>query len=153
MKKIDVGQTLNTIANLGVIVGIVFLAFELRQGNVVAVNDSFTGVLERFAELNWYLISDERVAELYLHGREDLSSLDATEQFQFERLMHQWFMTQEQAMLPVLQGIAAPDTEEAIQRAIAAELSYPGTREWWKSDRNDRAEWFKTYVDELLDQP
>ena len=31
MKKIDLGQTVNTIANLGVIAGIVFLAIELDQ--------------------------------------------------------------------------------------------------------------------------
>jgi len=33
MKKIDLGQILNTLANVGVIAGIVFLAFELRQNN------------------------------------------------------------------------------------------------------------------------
>jgi len=33
MKKIDLGQTLNTLANVGVIAGIVFLAVELNQNN------------------------------------------------------------------------------------------------------------------------
>jgi hypothetical protein len=33
MKKIDLGQTISILANLGVIAGIVFLAFELRQNN------------------------------------------------------------------------------------------------------------------------
>jgi len=31
MKKIDLGQTIQTLANLGVIAGIVFLAMELQQ--------------------------------------------------------------------------------------------------------------------------
>lgn len=31
MKKIDVGQTINTLANIGVIAGIVFLAIEIRE--------------------------------------------------------------------------------------------------------------------------
>ena len=31
MKKIDLGQTINSLANLGVVVGIVFLAIELQQ--------------------------------------------------------------------------------------------------------------------------
>jgi len=30
MKKIDLGQTINTLANLGVIAGIIFLAIEIR---------------------------------------------------------------------------------------------------------------------------
>ena len=33
LKKIDLGQTITILANLGVIAGIVFLAFELRQNN------------------------------------------------------------------------------------------------------------------------
>lgn len=33
MKKIDLGQTINTLANIGVILGIVFLAFEINQNN------------------------------------------------------------------------------------------------------------------------
>ncbi len=33
MKNIDLGQTLNTLANVGVIAGIIFLAYELNQNN------------------------------------------------------------------------------------------------------------------------
>ena len=33
MKRIDFGQAVNTLANIGVIAGIVFLGFELRQNN------------------------------------------------------------------------------------------------------------------------
>ena len=33
MKKIDVGQTMTILANLGVIIGIAFLAVEINQNN------------------------------------------------------------------------------------------------------------------------
>ena len=33
MKKLDLGQTMTILANVGVIVGISFLAVELRQNN------------------------------------------------------------------------------------------------------------------------
>jgi len=33
VKNIDLGQTLNTFANVGVIAGIIFLAYELNQNN------------------------------------------------------------------------------------------------------------------------
>ena len=36
MKKIDLGQTIGILANIGVIAGIVFLALELRQNNEFA---------------------------------------------------------------------------------------------------------------------
>ena len=36
MKNIDVGQSINTVANVGVILGIVFLGLELQQNNEFA---------------------------------------------------------------------------------------------------------------------
>jgi hypothetical protein len=36
MKKIDLGQTINTLANIGVIAGIVFLGIEIQQNSRVA---------------------------------------------------------------------------------------------------------------------
>jgi hypothetical protein len=35
MTKVDVGQTIQILANVGVIAGIVFLGFELRQNNAL----------------------------------------------------------------------------------------------------------------------
>ncbi len=35
MKKLDLGQTITILANVGVIAGIVFLAFELQQNNAL----------------------------------------------------------------------------------------------------------------------
>ena len=56
MKKIDLGQTISIIANLGVIAGIVFLAVEIRQNNELlragareSQAESRAGTLERWA--------------------------------------------------------------------------------------------------------
>jgi hypothetical protein len=40
MKNIDLGQTIQTLANIGVIAGIVFLIFELRQNNAALESQS-----------------------------------------------------------------------------------------------------------------
>ncbi len=37
MKKLDLGQSVGILANIGVIAGIVFLAVELRQNNELVV--------------------------------------------------------------------------------------------------------------------
>ena len=46
MKKIDLGQTISILANLGVIAGIVFLAVELRQNNQLLQAEAIGTVLE-----------------------------------------------------------------------------------------------------------
>ena len=37
MKNLDLGQTISILANVGVIAGIIFLAFELRQNNQILI--------------------------------------------------------------------------------------------------------------------
>ena len=46
MKKIDLGQTLNTLANVGVIAGIVFLGVELRQNTATIQGVTYQGLSE-----------------------------------------------------------------------------------------------------------
>ena len=47
MKKLDVGQTVTILANVGVIAGIVFLAIELRQNNELLGVQIRSGILDR----------------------------------------------------------------------------------------------------------
>ena len=46
MKKIDLGKTIQILANIGVIAGIVFLAFEIRQNNILLTAESIGTVFE-----------------------------------------------------------------------------------------------------------
>lgn len=46
MKKIDLGQTIQILANVGVIAGIVFLAIELQQNNELQRSSSRQALLD-----------------------------------------------------------------------------------------------------------
>lgn len=54
MKKIDVGQAISLLANIGVIAGIVFLGLELRQNNLLlnaqTRGDTLRAVIDNEAE-------------------------------------------------------------------------------------------------------
>lgn len=52
MKKIDVGQVLTILANAGVIVGIVFLAFEIQQNNDLLREQARAGIVSEIGALN-----------------------------------------------------------------------------------------------------
>ena len=73
MKKIDIGQTITILANVGVIAGIVFLAFELRQNNsLLAAQASFSRLsiaTERRARLLEELRRESESGGLWLLNR------------------------------------------------------------------------------------
>ena len=78
MKKIDLGQTITIFANVGVILGIVLLAYELHQNNELLESQANLILLQNRLRGTELLVSDDSLGEAVLRDRngEDLSELD-----------------------------------------------------------------------------
>jgi hypothetical protein len=61
MKKIDFGQSLTILANLGVIAGIVFLGYELQQNQVVVQAQTRNDITRMFVDTSRADISSEMI--------------------------------------------------------------------------------------------
>jgi hypothetical protein len=95
MKKPDLGQTLTILANVGVIAGIIFLAYEIRQNTAAiqssTVQDYIDGTIELMSDLATN--SDLNDAwNAYMAGDESLS--DADEVRALFMVRSQWFRYQ-----------------------------------------------------------
>ena len=80
MKKIDLGQTITILANVGVIAGIFFLAFELQQNTATIEAAEERAFLESWRELTQLpFYADEGLAQIQLnvHSGESLTPLEA----------------------------------------------------------------------------
>ena len=81
MKKIDLGQTITILANLGMIAGIVFLAVELRQNNSELASQTRTNLYQMRAQLQTdYINNVGGLADIYVkvrHG-DELSESEAS---------------------------------------------------------------------------
>ncbi len=78
MKKIDRGQTVSILTNLGVIAGIVFLGIEIQQNNELMVNEAERARAESIRESFVLLAENGELAAIYfkeLEG-EELSDLE-----------------------------------------------------------------------------
>ena len=86
MKKIDLGQTITILANIGVIAGIAFLAVDLRQNNELmraAARDAQNARIQEYVE-QVYMVPG--LAEIILKAR---SETPLTEVEQFKLLSRQ----------------------------------------------------------------
>jgi hypothetical protein len=64
MKKIDVGQVIGVLANVGVIAGILFLATEVQQNNKFLSAEAIAAVFETRMARNEYVANNENLADL-----------------------------------------------------------------------------------------
>ena len=136
MKKIDIGQAVAMLANLGVLGGILFLAFELRQNTISMDNQADIAVAEiGFTQLN-LLISDPELVELSARWNtgvwDDLSEIDRQRSKLFwsgllDRVELQQQLTLRRGMPLTRDNLVFP--EQLLQSA--------SFRTWWESYRAD----------------
>ena len=140
MGKLDFGQTVTLLANLGVIAGIIFLAIEvgqnqasLEEANSINRANSATAALEYFNEQRILLAQDGELAEIWVKGTSG-SDLTPVEQVRFSSVCDSliWtFVAVYQRYSSLGQHFEAEgivdDARDTIQR--------PGLRECWEGNR------------------
>jgi hypothetical protein len=87
MKKIDLGQSLTILANIGVIVGIVLLFIELRQTNNAIRGATYQAHSESVEEWDKFIAQSEILVETIARYREaSYSELSASDQIRLYSL-------------------------------------------------------------------
>ena len=76
MKKIDIGQTIGILANVGVIAGIIFLGLELRQNSAAAQLQAAQSYVSLSHELDFRIVDDPSLINLFQKPPEDRSPED-----------------------------------------------------------------------------
>ena len=77
MKRIELGQTLSTLANFGVIAGIIFLAFELQQNNELLEAQTSYAQFSVERDRRSFLIQDAGLVDLYVKASSGAALTDS----------------------------------------------------------------------------
>ena len=83
MKKIDLGQTISIIANLGVIAGIVFLGYEIQQNTTALQSTTGQNIHNQIAAIYEIRMQPEQAAVI-LKGNDRPDELTPVEQMQYD---------------------------------------------------------------------
>lgn len=128
MQKIDLGQTIQIIANVGVIGGLIFVGLQLRQDRDIAIIDSVQSTSS--ARISW---SEAMAAssDVWVRGLAD-EPLTAAELAIFDALAdaHELYYFNNWLRNDSI-GTSA-SRERWIREAALDFVSYPGLMKWWQ---------------------
>jgi hypothetical protein len=79
------GNWLALLANLGVVAGLLLLAYEINQNTSQMRNEASFSINQSLHDINESQFSDPILTEILLRGEQDLSSLNPVEKAQFTR--------------------------------------------------------------------
>lgn len=150
MKKIDLGQAFSILANIGVVLGIVFLAYELRQNtravrlNAVQFQASEEAAFNRL----WTdpAIARVRVA-LETHGYESLSR---EQQLQIYGSVQSFLRIQQGLYYQLEQGGLDPNYWSGRQRQLTQLFKRPEFLEVWNQEGYAYDDAFREYIDSVV---
>ena len=95
MRNIDLGQTIGILANIGVIAGIVFLAYEIHQNTQAIQSASFQGYTDTTIDWLSDLTNSEDLADIWYRYSAGADDLDGVEVMRATmQLRKQWFRLQ-----------------------------------------------------------
>ena len=147
MKKIDLGQAVQILANIGVIAGIFFLASELRQNTTASRLEAASTHLAGSYELDLLLATDEELSELLLAPDDERS---AVEQFQYERFAFSVLRSWETSYFLYRQSALDQEFWDTQTKLIEGLLTGP-FEQYWRANRHIFTASFNNVVSEILE--
>jgi hypothetical protein len=143
---------LTVTANLGVILGLGFLAVELRQ-NTLATQATLNMDLAAYGRENAeLLLSDDKLAEIVLRAEQDPESLSLLEREKF-LLFSSWRMgVWESAFMNADEGIVTERYFEGFDAWFSELIRRgPGYQYWWNESRHGYDPAFQEHVDRVFE--
>jgi hypothetical protein len=133
---------LTLVANVAVVAGIVFLAFELRQNNeLLEAQARATFTANRLTHID-RILAPENSALIVKSGSGE--ALTDDERFRYERLKHAIFVSWESAFREYQEGLADDLPIEGMRRSFDA---YAGLLDTWIDRRDIYNEEFVSFVE------
>ena len=120
MKKIDVGQAVTMLANLGVIAGIILLAYEIHQNSDVLREQARSGIVTEIGSLNAALYENSGDIGSIVYRAAQGEPLTGEEEYRLSRFRAQNFLLWGSAFRSLQEGIIEErdfDTE-AVSRTF-----------------------------------
>ena len=154
MKKIDFVQSITILANAGVIAGIVFLGFELRQNTEAIRVTSSQNMASELANFNLNWITPD-IAELSVKvNTEGYSSLSAVEKEQLGALDLAFLLLHQNLYYQYRNGTLDPEVWSGRHRTLVRLFGLENFREKWRVDSMNFIDQFREYIDnDVLSQP
>ena len=122
---------LTLTANVGVIVGLIFLALEIRQNTEVARSAVDLEITALGTDFHMRVAENPALARAYYIGLSDPDSLTEDERMQLHYLIPSVFLLMEGAHKQYIRGFLPEEGWKPYEGLISYLLGNPLVREWW----------------------
>ena len=114
-----------------VIVSLVYLAIQVRQGNQMALAESERELLENWANAVAGISADDRTTEIFVRGLDDFESLTNIEKTRFSVIMQRLINTYISSLRMDAKSLVDSKEVGIFGDICFSMIITPGGRQWW----------------------
>jgi len=152
MKKIDLGQTISIFANVGVIAGIVFLAFEIRQNTVATQMQTAQSYTNEMNAADYFYLDHPDLMEITRKavGGDELTRDEAGRiRIYFRNVFRVWQSAFYQYQNASLDNRFLVQMSDMITLILNAD---PNAQSYWLRNRDSMDPDFRNFVESIVDE-
>jgi hypothetical protein len=132
-----INQWITLLANVGVLIGIVFLALEMRHSSNAVTAQTQDSIADGFISLNMATIIDPEVGKTWVIGLNDPSRLSDTEAIRFSMHMRALFNQFRRVHGLYRAGLLEESNWALYAREAATIMTSPGGKLHWAGNEMD----------------
>jgi hypothetical protein len=141
-----IGAVGEVLGAAGVIVSLLYLAVQIRADAKAKRAASMHDQSDAYRDFLHTMATDEDLAEIYLRGIRDFSSVTEGDLVRFGSALGFLFRVFDEAYFHWQEGNLDAHTWNGFESPMGDMLAYPGVRDWWST----RAHWYSEPFRELI---
>ena len=130
----ELGSLGELVGGIAVIVSLLYLAFQIRQNTKTSRASNYESVLNGLRQFHTLIAQDGELADIYMRGSADLSSLNPKEFVRFNMTLYNVFTNFGVALHLHQQGMIEDRLLQDFEDGLISILAQPGVLAWWKTD-------------------
>ena len=148
MNKLN--ELLTLIANISVVLGIIFLAFELQQNTQAIQAQTRDSITEKQMEFAGWLGTNLGSADVYVRGNASPDDLGAAESVMYSLLVGGLMREWENSHYQYERGLFTSEEFEARTARWRVNMLNPGYQDYWDRSREVFAPSFRAEIDRIV---
>jgi hypothetical protein len=150
---LDLGQLASIgelLGGIGVILSLLYLAFQLRDQSRGLRSESYGRSLDRLARMQERFAEDSDLARIYNMGLADPEGLSVEERIRFTWVCTELFGAFEYMHYQQMQGDLPEEIWHRWRETIKFWLTFPGMRVWWHCKPSPFSTEFSSFVEDCI---
>ena len=143
-------QWLSLTANVGVLIGIFFLAFEIQQNTQMMRAQTKDAVLDKQIQIAEWIATNEYAAKVYAKGSDGEDIRGTAEGDSYAFIVNGQLQVWENEYYQYKLGLYDEDQFQPRRAAWAMNLKPKGIREVWQVVRNTYSPEFRKEIDDIV---